>query len=151
MKDGIKGLPADARYPDHPTGSRTLTAAQTSDNDDKITAGCVTKLSGLIVPNITGEFTFMISADGSGELWLSTDTDPANKKMVCKCPAWAGGGDFGKYPQQTSQPVTLHAGQKYYIEALQQGGGGNGNVKVAWDLPGLGNQSVISGPFLSSR
>ena len=148
---GIKGLTEDPRFPDHPTGTATLNALLTSDRDSGIKAGAVTRLSGLLAPNVSGAYHFSIAADGYGELYLSTDADPSNKRLICKSPGWAMVKEFGKYPEQTSDPISLEAGKKYYVEVLQQGGGGNGNVAVAWSLPGLGNQQVISGGFLSSR
>lgn len=105
-------------------------------------------MRGYVIPDFSGNFLFSIAADGSGEFWLSSDADPAHKQLVCRCPGYTG--DFRKYPQQTSKPVALVAGHKYYIEALQQGGGGNGRCEVAWELPDLGLVKIISGNFLSS-
>lgn len=151
VKGGLKGLAADPRFPNQPTGTATLDALLTSDRDSGVKAGAVTRLAGFLAPNVSGEYRFSISADGSGELHLSTDADPANKRLACKCPGWAMVKEFGKYPEQASALIALEAGKKYYFEVLQQGGGGNGNVAVAWSLPGLGNQQVIAGGFLSSK
>jgi hypothetical protein len=52
---------------------------------------------------------------------------------------------------QTSDGIKLQAGMKYYFEALQEGGGGNGHLEVGWSPPGLGSEKVVSGSFLSDE
>jgi O-glycosyl hydrolase len=151
VKGGIKGLSADPRFPNHPSGSRVLNALETSDNADKIKSNCVTCISGYLIPNTSGSFSFSIAADGSGEFWLSSGADPSGKRQICKCPAWVGSADFEHYPVQTSDGIKLQAGMKYYFEALQEGGGGNGHLEVGWSPPGLGSEKVVSGSFLSDE
>ena len=150
MKGGLKGLANDPRFPNQPTGTATLNALITSDRDSGFKADAVTRIRGRLAPNVSGAYDFSIAADGYGELWLSPDADPAHKRLVAKSPGWAMVKEFGKYPEQSSDPIPLEAGKTYYVEVLQQGGGGNGNVAVAWSLPGLGNQQVIAGGFLNS-
>ena len=43
------------------------------------------RLSGYVTAPTTGDYTFYIAADDRGELWLSTDDNPANKRMVAQC------------------------------------------------------------------
>jgi O-glycosyl hydrolase len=151
VKGGIKGLSADPRFPDHPAGTHMLDALETSDGVEKIKTNCVTCISGYIIPNTSGSFTFSVAADSSGEFWLSSDEDDSHKRLVCKCPNWVGHADFDHYPAQTSEAITLQNGRKYYFEAWQQGGGGNGHIDVGWSPPGLGIRKVISGTFLSDK
>jgi hypothetical protein len=80
-------------------------------------------------------------------LYLSTDESPEHKKLIARCPQWAGGFDW--HPEQKSAPIPLIAGKTYYFETLQTGGGGNGHTDVAWDIPGIANQKIIAGKFLS--
>jgi glucosylceramidase len=148
---GINGLSADPRFPDHPSGSRLLDTLKTSDNADKIKSNCVTSITGYLIPNSTGSFTFSIAADGYGEFWLSIDDDPSRKRLICKCPSWVGNADFEHNPAQSSDRIKLQSGMKYYFQALQQGGGGNGHLEVGWSPPGLGSQKVVSGTFLSDK
>jgi glucosylceramidase len=151
VKGGIKGLAADSRFPMSPSGTRTLDALRTSDSAEMIKSDCVTRITGFLIPNTSGKFTFSIAADGYGEFWLSGNSDPSQKRLVCKCPAWVGASDFGHYAEQSAEGISLQSGLKYYFEELQQGGAGNGHCEVSWSLPGLGNQKVISGGFLSGR
>ena len=38
--------------------------------------------------------------------------------------------------QKSAAPITLTAGQRYYVEALQKEGGGGDNLAVGWAKPG---------------
>jgi hypothetical protein len=80
-------------------------------------------------------------------LYLSPDESPTDKKLIATCPRWAMAFDW--HPEQVSVPIPLEAGKKYYFETLQFGGGGNGHTDVGWDIPGIANQKIISGNFLS--
>ncbi len=137
-------LADDPRFAIQPTGTKIITELKTRD-DWKDGSG--TRLRGFIHPNTTGPHVFYISGDSSAELYLSVDDDPAHKKLIATCPRWAGGFDW--HPEQKSLPIMLEAGKKYYFETLQRGGGGNGHTDVGWDIPGIANQKVISGHFLS--
>src|SRR5450759_183954 len=76
-------------------------------------------IRGYIEAPQTGAYTFWVASDDNSELWLSTDSTVANKKLI----ASVGPGDFwtipreyGKYPSQQSAKITLTQGQKYYVE-----------------------------------
>jgi O-glycosyl hydrolase len=127
-----------------PSGSKTLASLSTRD-EWKLSSG--TRLRGYIHPNVTGPHVFYVSGDSRAELYLSTDQAPENKKLIASCPQWAGGFDW--HPQQKSAPILLTAGKTYYFETVQVGGGGNGHTDVAWDIPGIANQKIIAGKFLS--
>jgi hypothetical protein len=62
-------------------------------------------------------------------------------------PAWAGG--FEERSGQMSSPIRLTAGKQCKFEISHVGGGGNDLTDVAWDIPGIANQAIISGRFLS--
>ncbi|MGR8919934.1 MAG: hypothetical protein ACU85V_09955, partial [Gammaproteobacteria bacterium] len=76
--------------------------------------------------------------DDGGELRLSTDADPNNATMIARVVGWTGPREWDNTPAQKSEPVTLQAGRKYYLEALQKEGSGGDNVAVAWQPPGGG-------------
>jgi PKD repeat protein len=93
------------------------------------------RVRGYICAPETGEYTFWISSDDQGELYLSTDDDPANKELIAEVLVWTPKGVWDKYEQQQSDPVFLQAGQKYYIEALMKEAGGGDHLAVAWREP----------------
>ena len=41
-------------------------------------------------PATTGDYVFFMASDDHGELYLSTDADPANKHMIAQEPVWGG-------------------------------------------------------------
>ena len=107
-----------------------------------------TRVRGYIHPPITGEYTFWLSSDDYGELWLAKDTTAANKEIIANVNGYTGSRQWDKYASQESIAITLEAGQSYYIEALMKESGGGDNLAVAWRGPGI-EQSVIDGSYLS--
>lgn len=105
------------------------------------------RVRGYLCPPVTGNYTFWISSDDNGELWLSTDDDPANKALIANVPGWTSSRQWDKFPEQQSSPVFLTAGQKYYVEALMKEQGGGDNLAVGWQLP----SGVFERPIVASR
>lgn len=98
------------------------------------------RMSGLLVPSITGAYVFFIASDDQSELWLSTDTNPANKQLIATVPGWTNSREWSKYPDSQNNsglPLQLVAGRSYYVEALMKQGTGGDNLAVGWVLPGL--------------
>jgi hypothetical protein len=97
------------------------------------------RLSGLLVPPTTGAYVFFIASDNDSELWLSTDSTAQNKLLIASVAGFTGSREWNKYPdtQNNAQaPVTLQAGQHYYLEALMKEDDGEDNLAVGWVLPG---------------
>ncbi len=95
------------------------------------------RLSGIFTAPQTGPYTFWLAVDDWGELFLSSDEDPANKKRIAEThsPQWEKSREWYKYPNQKSAPQTLEGGKKYYIEALMVQVRGGDNLAVGWQLP----------------
>jgi hypothetical protein len=74
------------------------------------------RMNGWLRPPVTGEFVFWIAADDLGEFWLSTDSDPANKGLLCHVPGPVSKYFYDAYPQQIAIPTPLIAGRAYYYE-----------------------------------
>jgi hypothetical protein len=107
-----------------------------------------TRIHGFLIPPETGSYTFWIASNDAGELWLSSDANPANQERVAKILTWTGPREWDKFPEQKSGAITLIAGKAYYIKALQKQGPLNDNIAVAWEGPSIHRQ-VISGLYLS--
>ncbi len=119
------------------------------------------RLSGYLRPPVTGEYTFYISSDHEGALFISTDENPVNKVQVASEPEWNGvrewvnGGNQisrGNPPVNVSQPIQMEAGRLYYVEALQKAGGFGDHIEVTWQRPGeappLNGAPSIASPFI---
>ncbi len=107
------------------------------------------RIRGYIYPPTDGNYTFWIAADDSGELWLSTDDNPANKVKIASTSSWTDSRQWDKFSSQRSAPVTLQASHKYYIEILHKQGQGGGNLSVQWMLPDNTVETPIPGTRLS--
>ncbi len=142
----VSDLTSIAAYPDSPTLTDTLDIFEIPTNTED---NFGTRVHGYLHPPVDGQYQFHISSDDGGELWLSTDNDPANRILVAQVPGWSGARQWDKFPEQQSALIELQAGQSYFIEALQKEGGGGDNLAVGWTLPGSAQIEVIPGANLS--
>ena len=105
------------------------------------------RVRGYVIPPATGNYTFWIASDDRSELWLSTDDTPANKRRIADVAGWTNSRQWDKYSGQTSAPISLVAGKKYYVEALLKEGTGADHVAVGWQLP----DGMLERPIPSNR
>jgi putative membrane-bound dehydrogenase-like protein len=133
LKGGDLGsLTNNPNYPAKPDRTVDVTSLEAPQNaGDEYGA----RLSGVLTAPQDGDYVFYINADDVGELWLSSDENPANKKKIARCPQWTPALTWDKYPEQTSQPVALKAGQKVYLEAIFKEGNGDDICNIGWKLP----------------
>ena len=115
-----------------PASTRDLTIFEAPANIDD---NYGTRIRGYICPPASGNYTFWISGNDRTELWLSTDQNPANKRLVASAEKYTNARQWDKYGTQQSGSVTLAANQRYYIEALHKEGVGSDNIAVGWQLP----------------
>jgi hypothetical protein len=116
-------------------------------------AGFGLQMIGFITPPASGVYTFFLAADDQALVFLSTNSNPANKRLLCLEPNWAAhdewvgpGSGGGRYspPYSAAAPAnvgaaTLAAGQMYYVEMLmKEGPGDTGGASLAlqWRAPG---------------
>jgi|GEM_PF-1178693 len=143
----IANLTGNANYPGNPSATTSLTSFETPTN---VANDFGSRVHGTLRAPVTGDYTFWIASDDNGELWIGDDAAPASRQQVASVPSWAGSRDWTKFADQKSAPMTLIAGQTYYIEALSNEGGGGDNLAVAWEIPGTNSGPVvIAGQFLS--
>jgi len=118
------------------------------------------QLTGWFIPETSGNYVFYVASDDHGELYLSTDANPANKKKIAEEPAWGdprkwnvdGGansgtrGEEGAYTHRSDQyattewpsqnTITLTGGNRYYLEVLYKEGGGGDHGAATFTLAG---------------
>jgi len=129
-----------------PTGTSSLTSLEGPSN---WADNYGTRIRGYITPTATGSYTFNVAGDDDSELWLSTDSNPANKVKIASVSGWTNPREWTKYPSQQSTARSLTAGQSYYVEVLHKEGGGGDNIAVGWTGPGISTTTVIAGNFLT--
>ena len=128
-----------------PTSTKNLTSFSTPSRVADYYAG---RIRGYICPPQTGYYTFYLTADNLGELWLSTDENPNNKQSIASVKDWTNTNQYEKYSSQKSKPIYLETGRRYYVEAqyIEQNGGDH--LSVAWDLPNQTSERPIKGEHL---
>jgi alpha-L-arabinofuranosidase len=107
-----------------------------------------TRIRGYLHPVTTGTYYFYIASDDAGELWLSTDDNPANAVKICQVTNDVNDYQWDYAAEQKSSAKTLVAGQTYYIEARHKENGGSDNIAIGWEGPGILRQA-ITGAYLS--
>ena len=145
----VSALLADPRYPGSPDTVAYWDSWQFPASLVDAADNYGDRAFGWLKPDQTGPYTFWIAGDDECQCWLSTDGSPTNTQMICNVAGWTppldfdntGGGAGG--PSQKSAPITLQAGQKYFMMTLHKEGGGGDSVAVAWQGPGMAARQVI--------
>lgn len=119
----------------------------------EVPAGTTTNFSarfrGFLLPPLTGSYVFWIASEVASELWLSTNQTPAGKVRIV---AVTNQTPYVKWPhthEVQSAPIALVAGQRYYLEVLQQPDAGATQLCVRWRLPNGVEQRPIPGARLA--
>ncbi len=149
----INTLKDNPKYPNNPDVTETVTSFEW-DGDDLSDYGA--RIEGWLYAPGTGDYTFWLSSDDQGELWLSTDDDPSNAELIAyvkdsptSTGGWSNTDEWDKYASQMSEPISLVAGGKYYIVALWKESGGGDHCRVAWEGPRIPDFTIIPGMNLS--
>jgi len=147
-------LTGNANYPDSPSRTGELNSFDWDLEDLSNYGG---RIQGWLYIPATADYTFWICTDDQGELWLSTDDDPANAALIAyvkDSPTATGGyaslNQWDKYPEQQSQPISLTAGQRCYIMALWKEGSGGDHCQVAWQGGPILQQQIITADYVGA-
>ncbi|MEI6233135.1 MAG: PA14 domain-containing protein [Planctomycetota bacterium] len=133
-------------FPDQPDDFTFVTTFEIASNQDD---NFGTRVCGYVVPPETGNYTFWIAADDSGELWLSSSDNPKDKQKIAFVTEWTGSRDWDHVPSQKSKAITLEKGKRYFIEALHKESAGGDNLAVGWQLPNGTQERPIPGNRLA--
>jgi hypothetical protein len=120
----------------------------------------------------TGDYRFIMTVDDNARLFVSEDSEPANKLLTAAEGTWSNnrewanaseeqdsktwsadlGGTYGA-PGWPDFPIPLTADQTYYMEVFWQEGGGGDGVEVTYTLfddavPANGTVSALSGDLV---
>ena len=103
------------------------------------------RITTLLTPPETGDYTLYLAADDTAELWLSTDADRAHLKKVCEVGAYMPRHHF--VDGRPSCKVHLVKGKKYYLQILYKEAINDDHVALAWSGPGL-KKKIIARKYL---
>jgi hypothetical protein len=127
----------DFAYPDGasftniaPTSAKVVTSFTTGNSGN----GYGQRLRAFILPPLSGNYTFAIASDEWSQLYLSTDETPDNRVRIAYVDGATAQRDYRAQTNQTSAPVALEAGRRYYIEALHREALGLDYLDVQWQL-----------------
>ncbi|MCW1914017.1 cadherin domain-containing protein [Luteolibacter sp. GHJ8] len=136
----------NANYPYLPDETRTLVSFDSGPNTGD---NYGSRIRALLTPAVTGYYTFHLSSNDQAKLKLGSDATAATAVQVASVSGWTNYGQWTKYASQTSDPVLLEAGSRYYIETLHKESLGADHLQVAWTGPGIASPTVILGDFLT--
>lgn len=132
-------------HPDYPSAPAEFSYITLFEGPVNIAERYGTRIRGYLIPPQTGNYTFWIASDNSSQLWLSTNELPANKRLLATVQSYTGSREWTREPNQQSAPVSLVAGQRYYVEVLHVEGTGGDNIAVGWQWPdGTLNRPITS-------
>ena len=134
----VAELTADPRYPSLPSEVRFLRSFNTREalpTDALETFGG--RIEGFVTPLESGDYHFFLRSDDASQLWLSSDQTEANATLIAE---ELDSGEPFLEPEildaATSPPVTLTAGQRYFVMVLYKSSALAGNstdvAQVAW-------------------
>lgn len=138
----IPSLTSSANYPSKPGGREFITSFECLAQDWADSYG--TRVTGFIVPPVTGSYTFAVSGDEVVELYISTDATSANKSLATSVASATAFRAWGT----PSSARTLVQGQRYYVELLHKENTGMDHWSVGWKRPGDTAFSVVPGSAL---
>ncbi|MGB8169562.1 MAG: PA14 domain-containing protein, partial [Chthoniobacteraceae bacterium] len=138
----IASLTSNMNYPSKPSGREFITSFECSAQDWADSYG--TRVTGFIVPPVTGSYTFAVSGDEVVELYLSTDATSANKSLLANIASATAFRAWGT----PSAAKSLVQGQRYYVELLHKENTGADHWSVGWKKPGDAAFSVVPGSAL---
>ena len=104
-------------------------------------------IRGYLIPPATGQYSFWIAARRRLAAHPRQRSTQVSTPVIASHPTSTGQYAWDAQASQASAPVTLTAGQPYYIEARQKEASGGDHVAVAWSGPGISRQ-VIPGLYL---
>jgi len=99
------------------------------------------RVQGYIIPTETANYSFRLNSDDASVVFLSTDSSPANKKVLIK-------DDACCTDRFTATPTHLEAGHAYYVDAYMKEGGGGDHLTLAWSTPANPTYVYIPGANL---
>jgi len=149
----LVGAPQFAACPDKEVRKNSLRQPEVvlpkldqEQNDDKNYSQLLTTY---LCPTETGDYTFWISADDEGELWIgNAGSDQADRKL-CGNPFWAGFHDYNRFPAQKSASVHLERGRAYPVKVLHGNVHMGGSLSVSWAKSGTNKSEPIPNECLS--
>jgi uncharacterized protein (DUF1800 family) len=145
----IAQLRADPAFPNRPDLVDTIPdLRQTQSWADRY----ATRVTGILHVPAGGSqpvnYTFYVSGDDEAEFSISTDTNPANLRRVCFTTNATNLGQWTRDASQTSGPIPLKPGGRYFIELVHREMWSSDHFAVAWSPDGDRLPQLITGSLV---
>ena len=150
LNPAMSELTNSSVYPNSPATRGVISSFETPRNRNIGDYG--QHITGYIVPPVTGNYRFMLAADQTAQLFLSTNQLAANKILIA---ANTSQVDYRNWESENlgaaSTNILLVAGQRYYVEVFHVNPdfapvgvtGYEDNFGVAWQTPTDGASPAI--------
>lgn len=129
--DSLDALRALPEYPDAPHIVDSLPSLK-GPTDWSSRYG--TRVTGYLQVPADGDYTFYITGDDEAELRISSNDLSNNLRYACSVPSYTRSEAWFDHPEQQSDPFTLKAGQRYFVELLHRETWGSDHFQVAWTV-----------------
>lgn len=107
------------------------------------------RIRGTISPQVSGHYTFQVASDNGSELWLSTDHRRFNRRLAASVGRVTLPEQYDRSLAQTSVPIYLEAGRRYYLEVLHKEHVQNDHLSMRWKREEGDYTAIPSSAFFS--
>ncbi len=128
------------------------------------------RVTGYFIPPTSGNYVFFVCSDDDSDLFLSTDDDPAHKRLIAQEDGWSnprlwltsdGGSTTSQKRSDQWSPdggatipyasgIPLQQGLRYYLEGVQHDGAGGDNFAATYKLVGGADPADGDAPLLQA-
>lgn len=140
----VRAITSSSKFLEQPDFRALATSVQTFSQPYD---GFGSRLRGYLTAPTTGSYIFWALGDDETELWLSTSNSKLDKQLLVR--PTLNTSNFDTDLSQKSRPVTLVAGQHYYIEVLHKDYYGGDFCQIGWTKPGA-SREIIPGTALGT-
>ncbi|MFN0128741.1 MAG: PA14 domain-containing protein [Verrucomicrobiales bacterium] len=139
----IASLTSSPRFPAEPDRQAYAAEVDYSELGERYGS----RLRGWLVPPVDGAYIFEAAGDNAVEVWISPSESPYEKRPVAEVAFWTQWRTSRVSTPQTSEPIPLQAGSRYYFEVLHKQGIREDSLSVYWTIPGIG-RTIITSEYL---
>ncbi len=108
----------------------------------------VTRMTGRVVPPLTGEYRFALTSDDAAVLHAWPEDEPEASIRLSHVKAWTPVDTWNAEPGQLSKPVHMKAGVPWILDARHSDGTGSDHLAIGWRLPDGTWQRPIGAPVV---
>jgi autotransporter-associated beta strand protein len=137
----VTDLTSSAAYAGAPAYRQMITSLESLRQDVGDANG--SRIRGFIVPTVSGPHVFSVAGNDDVQLALSSDASPSNAARIAWTSVITAPYAWTASATQTSAPIELVQGRRYYFEVLHKENAGYNHWAVGWTTPLSTSVTVI--------